>query len=361
MSEIFEAIRGIDIDDLFSHLGLVTKGSGGDNVSLRECPCCGNTNWKVRFSRDKKVGHCFYAPCEANFSLYSFVKETIGGSDRDVMDFFKDYLGSTFVRKEEAKGVIVDDWKLPTSFKLPSDAPECHQCMEWLKKRRILPETQIRFGLMFCDEGKYICKESDGHERETSFNGRVILPVIDMDNRIRTFQGRATWDVCEEVGEKRYLFPTGLPGSSHFLYGGNLVSGKSKLVLVEGPFDAMSVDQAFIGDSKYKDFGVCGTFGLSLGHTDREGEDQLGALRRLKNSGLKEVIILWDSEKNAYRNALNACVVIRAAGFKAFIANLPEGKDPNEVDTLIIKRAIDEAKEVNSLSYPRLLLNNPYK
>lgn len=361
MSNIFDELKEVDLDDLLSHMGVTTKGSGGDNVSIRTCPVCGNSNWKVRFSRDKKVGHCFYAPCETNFSLYSFIKSEISGSDRETIDYIRDYLGSTFVREDKARsGVIVEEWKMPESIPLPSSLSECAPCEDWLKRRRILPITQEQFGLRFCVEGKYEYTDASERAQKVFFNDRVILPVIDLDNRIRTFQGRAIWDVDEELGERRYLFPVGLPGSSHFLYGGHLVRGKEKLVLVEGPFDAMSVHQAFIGDSSYRDYGVCATFGLSLGHTDREGDDQLGVLKRLKREGLKEIIILWDSEKNAYNNALETALMLRSSGFKAKIANLPEGKDPNEVDTIFIKQAILSAKEVTKLSYTVLKLNNPY-
>lgn len=353
----FSELDTIDIDDFFENIGVTTKKSGGDNVTIRDCPACGNNNWKVRFSRSKKSGHCFYASCEANFSLFSFTKSMIGGTGRETVEVFTQYLGKTFVREEIKQGIVVDGWEMPESIALPNKNAPCH---EWLRKRKITEQTQQDFGLRYCESGYYKWTD-DGRERKTSFAERVLLPVIDSRGIVQTFQGRATWDVNEDLGEKRYLFPTGLPGSSHFLYGENVAEGKSHIVLVEGPFDAMSVYQAFDGDEEFADFGVCATFGLSFGHGDLQGDDQLGALRRLKNKGLKEVTILWDAEFNAYNNALKACVVIAAAGIKTNIASLTEGKDPNEAGSREVKRAIRERKPINKMTIIKAKMIQPYK
>lgn len=353
---LFDEIKSIDLDDLFSTMGVQMKGTGTDNVTLRDCPCCGNSNWKVRFSRSKKVGHCFYASCEANFSVPKFVAETLGCSMRDAFVYLESYMGTTYKRAKVTPGIIIDDWQMPESIALPDSTAECN---DWLEKRKILPETQELFGLRYCRNGFYKYRNDTGTHK-VSFNERVLMPVIDMDNRVVTFQGRATWDVDESVGEKRYLFPTGLPGSSHFLYGEHIAKGKEKLVLVEGPFDAMSTYQAISNHPDFQNYGACGTFGLSLGHSDLSGDDQLGVLRRLRIHGLKEAIILWDSEKNAYNNAVDACLIIRSAGIKARIATLGVGKDPNEVPSRDIRDAISSAKEVTKLSSVAMKLNNPY-
>lgn len=353
---IFDDIKSIDLDDLFSTMGVQTKGTGTDNVTLRDCPLCGNTNWKVRFSRSKKVGHCFHASCEANYTLPYFVAATLNSSMREGYQYLEEYMGTTYKRAKVTTGIIVDDWKLPDSIPLPDETAACN---EWLKGRRILSETQALFGLRYCEEGSYVYRNDTGTHK-VSFNERVLLPVIDMDGRIVTFQGRATWDVDEELGEKRYLFPTGLPGSSHFLYGVHLVREKKKLILVEGPFDAMSTYQAISNHPDFADYGVCATFGLSLGHSDLTGDDQLGVIRRLAVHGLQEVTVLWDSEKNAYNNAIDACLTVRKAGLKARIATLGVGKDPNEVPSRDIRDAIQASKEVTKLLSVGMKLNNPY-
>lgn len=352
----FADLKEIDLDDLFSVMGVQTKGTGTDNVTLRYCPACGNNSWKVRFSREKKVGHCFYATCEANFSLLNFVAETLGSSKGEAVRYLEHYMGTTYKRRKEHTAIIVDDWEMPESLELPDYSLECN---EWLEARRILPDTQKLFQLRYCEDGFYKYKNHTGTHK-TFFNGRVLMPVIDMDGRIRTFQGRATWDVDAELGEKRYLFPTGLPGSSHFLYGEHLVKGVKKLVLVEGPFDTMSAYQAISSHPDFRDWGACGTFGLSLGHSDTSGEDQLGVIRRLKIHGLQEVVVLWDSEKNAYNNAIDACLVLRSAGLKASVATLGVGKDPNEVPSKDIIEAIKRSRVVTKLTSVGMKLNNPY-
>ena len=356
---IFASLREVDVPDYLSYLGVTFKDNGTDNVNIQTCPVCGRSKWKTRFSKEKRTGLCFHASCGAHFNLFSFTMAYINGGDVETFAMLEDYLSRSGVTYKSTRRVIkaAYDWNLPASIPLPI-GDKTHPM---LIKRKILSSTQQAFGLRYCKEGYYDYVDHEGEKRRQTFNDRIIIPVADLDGSVKTFQGRACWDVDEEAGEKRYLFPIGLPGSSHFLYGGHLVKGKKRLLLVEGPFDCMAAYQAISGHPDFADMGVVGTFGLSVGSSDETGDDQLGRLRKLMEDGLKEVVFMWDAEKNAYDRALKASLVVRKAGLKSFVAVLPAGADPNEVETRVVRDAIVAAKEVTRLNYARMKSANPFE
>ncbi len=73
-----------------------------------------------------------------------------------------------------------------------------------------------------------------------------------------------------------------------------------------------------------------GTFGMHLsGNTTVDAEDQLGAFLSLKADGLRNVIMMWDSEKQAIRNTMAAARRLASIGLNVKIACLgEEGLDP---------------------------------
>lgn len=360
-STIFDALSEVDVVDFLQHLGVTHRAGGGDNVNIQICPACGNPNWKVRMSKTKRLGYCFYAPCEAKFNLFSFTKAVFADNSRDAMRALEGYLGPIGFKKTNLVAAVAtvtpEDWSLPASIELPTPAGATHP---FLTERRILPSTQSLYGLRYCHVGSYTHTDATGSYTQ-HYNDRIIIPVVDLDGHIKTFQGRATWRVDESLAEKRYIFPTGLPGSGRFLFGGNLCRGRKRLVLVEGPFDVMATHQAIVDHPDFRDCGVAGIFGLSLGSSAPDGDDQLGRLRRLREEGLEEVTLMLDAERNAYNKALKIGATIASAGLKVKIATLPDGADPNEVETRVVRGALDASRSLTRNTLPMLSITNPYR
>lgn len=355
---LFDSLGEVDFTEWLDYAGVDYRNSHTDNILVRTCPECGNDNHKVRFSKEKRVGFCFV--CEARFSQFSFAHKHLGISKADTFRHFESFLGDRYVRPvfRENKVEAIEtagEWTLPDSYALPTAKGNTHP---FLKNRGITNETQALFGLRWCKSGifPYISEEGP---RSMRFDDRIIIPVYDIEGHVQTFQGRATWQVDEECGEKRYLFPIGLPGSAKFIYGAHLMRGKSHMILGEGPFDCMAIHQAICQHPDFNDAGAGGSFGLNIGSGALECDDQIAEIEKLKRMGLKRVTFLWDAEPRAYQMALKAALVVLSRGLEVYIGLLPPGKDPNEVDTQVVREAVKNAHRVTRLNYPILSLNPP--
>lgn len=357
---IFDSIKAVELTEWLDFAGVDYRDSITDNILIRTCPECGNDNHKVRFSKGKRIGFCFV--CEAKYNQFNFAHRHLGVSTADTFRHFEEFLGGRYIRPvaQIQKAAVVEtagEWKLPDSFPLPTDKGNTHP---FLKDRGITNETQRLFGLRWCRSGAFPYLSEKGM-RDMHFDDRIIIPVCDIEGHIQTFQGRATWQVDEEVGEKRYLFPPGLPGSARFIYGSHLVRGKEHLVLGEGPFDGMAIHQAICDHPDFANAGAGASFGLNIGSGSEDGNDQLGVIERLKRMGLKRVTLLWDAEPRAYQMALKACLLIGTRDIETYIGILPPGKDPNEVETKVVRDAVTNAKRVTRGNYAALSLSPPFQ
>ena len=193
--------------------------------------------------------------------------------------------------------------------------------------------------------------------KRMSFANRILLPVHDLDGTAVSFQGR---DITGET-DLRYLFPPSLPSSGRYLYGGHLALGAERLVVGEGPFDVIAIHQAITGLPEFKTAAAVGTFGLSISHTDEAGNDQLGRLLRLKALGAREVVFLWDGEANALKHALKAADLLHRHGFVVKIGLLPKDHDPGEVETRVIREAIERAETYSPQLQVVWGLQSPYR
>ncbi|MEG8876402.1 DNA primase, partial [Klebsiella pneumoniae] len=211
-------------------------------------------------------------------------------------------------------------------------------------ERNITPELAKYFDLRYCVEGKhaYVDPYTD-QVKGQAFDMRILIPIYDLNGVMKTFQGR---DITG-AAERRYLFPMQLPASGRFLYNGHNAVGKQTVVVCEGAFDVMGVKRAIFDEETLRDYvEPIGTFGMHLsGNTTVDAEDQLGAFLSLKADGLRNVIMMWDSEKQAIRNTMAAARRLTSIGLNVKIACLgEEGLDPGEATQEQILKAYYRAK-----------------
>jgi DNA primase len=359
--ELEALIADLDLEALLDHFGVdYRRTGGGSNLNLRECPFCHDDRWRAYMSVEKKLGLCFHADCQKRWNLFSFVRAKLETDARGAIRFLEDYGSQVLGRSTRAslargQARLPTAWELPASVPLPTDDGMTHP---YLVTRRILPLTQSLFGLRWCEDGIYSYEDVDGRARRMWFGGRVLHPICDLDGTVATFVGR-------DVGGAstvRYLFPPLLPAAGRYLYGGERLSGFAHVVLGEGPYDCLAIHQAIVDHPDFRDTAAAATFGLSIGHADPEsGNDQLGRLLRLKETGLRRVTFLWDGERNALKAALEAAELVAAhTGLHVRIGLLPGGKDPAELETREVRAAIGQARPFE----PRLKLlwslKNPY-
>jgi DNA primase len=345
--DLGELLDSIDPESYLDREGIrykVTHGSSGTQLNLRECPECGGSQYKVYLNADSGLGNCFHGDCEAKFGKWSFIKAHLGTeSSREVFDHIKAVAREMGWRAKKTTSAAVNldkpELVLPDSIALPHDGRN----LKYLSDRSIDVDTVGYFHLRYSQSGQFWYKTEDGEVRHQDYSKRLIIPIFDMEGNMVSFQGR---DVTNMKG-KKYLFPPGFASTGKHIYNGHNVIGVKRIVVNEGVFDVFATKIALDDDMDLRDVGVVGTFGKHLSHGSFEESDQLNKFIVLKESGLKEVTIMWDGEGKALLDAIKTGILLKGLGLVVRIAVLPKDKDPNEVTPGEVVNAFWSAVTVN--------------
>lgn len=344
--EIFEILDKLDIEAYLDREGIDYRhahGSSGAQLNLKTCPCCGGDKWKVFLSVESGLGNCFSGSCEMKFNKWKFIKAHTNLGGREMMEHIK-AVGIEIGWRPPRKSVVavhtdIKDLKLPHSFPLPIKGRN----LAYLANRGISLDIAKYFHLRYCQKGLFKYR-ADERDRYVPFDQRIIIPIFDLDGTMVSFQGR---DITG-TAEKKYLFPNGFSSTGEHLYNGHNVHGTKRVVVGEGSFDVMAQKIALDEDPDLRDVVPVGTFGKHL------SINQLEKFSLLKDRGVEEVTFMWDGELAATDAAIDAALQVRGLGLRARVAMLPEGCDPNEVPTEVVRRAYWSAKAI-SLSSAALL------
>lgn len=354
MSELSDILDRIDIEYWLDREGYeyrITRGKSGVQLNVKECPACGNTNWKVYLNQETGLGNCFHGDCEAKFTKWSFIKHGLGNiSNREVFEHVEHVAAEQGWRPKKkivAKATRGEgQLKLPKSFDLPIKGKN----LKYLEDRGITLDTCRTFGLKFSLKGWFEYIGPDGDKKYQSYKNRILIPVKDLNGRLVSFQGR---DITG-TAEKKYLFPPGFASTGTYLYNGHNAYGYVDVVMGEGAFDVMAIHQAFQEDPVLCNVAAIGSFGK---HVSEGGDtSQMHELLKLKEAGMQSLTLMWDGEKAAILDAIEASMKISSYGIKTRLAILPEGKDPNEVSPETVRKAYREAIEINKGTAARLLI-----
>ena len=91
-------LQDVDMTTWLDWMGIDYRratGSHRTQLNLRECPVCGNAKWKVYLNEETGLGNCFHGDCETKFNKYKFIKATIHGGFKDVMENIDEFLDAT--------------------------------------------------------------------------------------------------------------------------------------------------------------------------------------------------------------------------------------------------------------------------
>lgn len=359
--KIQELLAAIDVEDYLDFEGIdwkETHGSHGRQANIRTCPVCGGSSWKVYIGLETGLGNCFHGSCEAKFNKWSFIKATLGADKTGVVvDHLEKVAKELGWRPKRLVSVATfnsSEVKLPPSIPLPT--PE-GQTLTYLQDRGISNEMAAYFHLRFCEEGWWNFLKPDGSRGGQNFAMRLIIPVYDLNGELVTFQGRD----LTGAAERKYLFPSTLPGTGRFLFNGQNAIGAKRVVLNEGGFDVMATKIACDEESELRDIVPIGSFGKHLSVNTEGGNDQLARFIKLKATGLEEVIVMWDGEPQALLDAITAGEHLQKIGLRVRVALLPKGKDPNEVHPQVVRECIWKAHRLTPAQAIKWRLFSPYR
>jgi len=349
--ELQEALEQIDMEGWLDRQGIdyrVTRGSRGVQLNVKECPCCGNSKWKVYLNADNGLGNCFSGDCETKFNRWKFIKASLGRiSDREAVEHVKAVaaeFGWQPPRKKSAPVQMASELVIPESIALPHQGRN----LKYLDNRGITGAIADYFHLRFCKNGGFSYLGVDGDKIVQDYSGRVIIPIFDLEGKLVSFQGR---DISGTAKQK-YLFPPGYASTGAYLYNGHNAVGAESIVLNEGVFDVAAVKIAFDQEMALRNVIPVGTFGKHLSSGDEVS--QMAKLLQLKEKGLKVVTLMWDGESRAICDAVDAALEIKKIGLIAKVAILPKGKDPNEVPASVVRQAYWKAQAISPSVAARL-------
>ena len=357
--DIGELLDAIDIESYLDTEGVqykITHGSSGTQLNVHECPVCGNSSDKVYLNADSGLGNCFAGdhPPGENYSKWSFIQAVSGiENTKDYINYLKNIAREMGWRARRVTSVEVNtetpDLVLPDSYPLPIGEKN----LRYLAERNIGADIAKYFNLRYSKKGVFWYKGFDGEVRSQSYANRIIIPIFDLSGEIVSFQGR---DITGKA-EKKYLFPPGFSSTGRYLYNGQNAKGSKSIVVNEGAFDVMATKIALDGDVSLRHIATVGTFGKHMSNS-MSCNDQLGEFIKLKEAGLKEVVLMWDSEPQAIHEAVDDALVLAVVGLSVRLAILPPGKDPNEVVPQVVRDAYWSATPITKRSAVRIKLEN---
>jgi DNA primase len=146
------------------------------------------------------------------------------------------------------------------------------------------------------------------------FRNRVMIPIKDPRGRIVGFTGRILGDGMPKymnTGETEYFI------KRYLLFGLDIavaeIRKSRQAIVVEGHMDAISLHAAGVTNA-------VASMGTAF------AAEQARLLKRMAD----EVVFCYDSDSAGRNASVRAVSIARAAGLKVRVANVPEGKDPDE-------------------------------
>lgn len=313
------------------------KRSGSGYVGL--CPFHNEKSPSFSVNPARQMYKCF--GCGMGGNVLTFVMEYENYTFPEAMEYLAGRAGITLPkqelsaeqkREESLRMLLLEiNRKAASYYYAKLKSPQGQIGYEYLRNRELSDDTIRRFGLGYAGQGGgelYQYLRHEGYDDRTlqetglfkmdergvydKFWNRVIFPIMDVNNRVIGFGGRAMGDA-----KPKYLNSpeTKLFDKSRNLFGLNYAKqGKRKnLILCEGYMDVIALHQA----------GFTGAV-ASLGTAFTEQQAIL--LRRYT----EEVFLTYDSDAAGTKAALRAIPILRHAGITGRIIHMDPYKDPDE-------------------------------
>ncbi len=357
ISDIFAAN---DIVEYVSRFVALSK-RGNDYTGL--CPFHNEKTPSFHVSADKQLFYCF--GCGAGGNLAQFVMKSENVDFVDAIKLLADNAGiqipeedNSYDDERHKKRLRIYEMNAKAarffhdSLKNKATGAEA---LEYLAARKILPKTITCYGIGYAPNSydallghlksagyseKEIVEASLAVERDgkiyDKFRDRVMFPIIDVRGNVIGFGGRIFHepDKNSEFKPPKYLNSgeTIAFDKGRNLFSLNLAkkSDTSKIILVEGYMDVISVYQAGIHN-------VVATLGTAL--TENQA--------KIINKYASEVLICYDMDDAGRKAVMRAIEIFSSVGIRTKVVKLKNAKDPDEYITkngvAMFKKALDEA------------------
>jgi len=331
---------------------LEMRRQGSNFVAL--CPWHDDTKPSLQINPVRQTWKCW--PCNIGGDVFSFIQQRESVDFGEAIKILADRAGieiTRFKRKALPAGSPGDKQTLFAAMKWVNDqfsrclndAPEAGDARRYLAARGINQQCVEQFSIGYApdawswitDRAKntpyspqvfeacgLLIKNDKGH-RYSRFRGRVMFPILDIQDRVIAFGGRILPEIAEaqekETGQTAAKYinspETRLFSKSDTLYGLNIarksVGKKDRLIVVEGYTDVIAAWQAGIEN-------VVAVLGVAL--NDRH----IRLLKRHSN----QIILVLDGDQAGVKRANEILDIFVSAEVDLRIMTLPDGLDPND-------------------------------
>ncbi len=342
-AEISRFKQEVDLAALVRAKGIELQphGTGGDLVGC--CPFHDDRTPSLVVSPRKNLWNCLGA-CQAGGDVFQWVMKVEGVSFRHAYELLKEGL----------PGVGVSGKKYTTDRRLDSpvsfdgdDQAAIHQvldyyherlkaapeALDYLAKRGLTHSKMIdRFKLGFADRtlGLRLPAKVTKHGAEVRgrlqqigllrktghehFNGCIVFPIMDAQDRITEIYGRRIDDSNRAKGTGSHWY---LPGPHQGIFNASALAMSAEMILCESIIDALTFWCA-----GYRN--VTATYG-NKGFTD----DHIAAFRA---HGTKRLFLAYDRDESGEKAAANHSerLVKELSGVSVYRIQFPKGMDANE-------------------------------
>jgi DNA primase len=315
---------------LSEHLGQATIKPNFDNVSAKKQTQfkCFNSKCKSHLKSNKKklevnfdilLYHCWV--CNNSGSVDKLVRQLFDQEDQKIaLAALLEIRGETNINQAfNQSSTGSDSLAILTQLELPQEAIRLTkefetnlivgQAIRYLMKRNISMSEIECYGLLYCISGQYA--------------NRIIIPSYDSNRKLNFFTGRT----IDEQTKLKYLSSN--IERKKIVFNEYMVDYSSELVLVEGPFDYLSLHglnrTALLGSE------------LSVQHE---------LFRKIYENGTKTTIYL---DADALEKAMHMASLLISYGIECRIVYDSQHADPSETPRERIVELINDTEKYKTL------------
>lgn len=368
---VIEEIRArVDIVEVISDY-VPLRRAGKNFVGL--CPFHQERTPSFTVSPDKQMFYCF--GCQAGGDVFTFLMKREGWSFPEAVAELARRAGVVLPerpaspeerrRQDERERLLrVLEWAA-AFYRHALRSPAGEPARAYLAARGIDAATIDRFGLGYApdrwdallqamtrrgvpvallERAGLVQARAAGQGYYDRFRHRVMFPIRDPRGRVVGFGGRALGDA-----EPKYLNSPETPvfNKRRLWFGLDLARARLRetgvAVVVEGYMDAIAIDRAGIG------YAAVASLGTSL------SEEQVDLLARYVDT----VVIAYDGDAAGQRATLRGLQLFADAGVEVRVAELPPGRDPDDVLRVegpdALRRFIENAVPLVEFQFRRVL------
>jgi DNA primase len=284
-------------------LGVGSSLKGDEQA--HHCPFCHHHKKKLQVNLETQQWHCWV--CDAKGKRIQGLLKKLHVDSHKLKKVYEIYGDDYIVYSNDSDEEKIE-LRLPNEFKSLLETPKginptFRKVKYYADNRGITTEDIIRYNIGYCDSGLY--------------NGRIIIPSYDFENKLNYFIARSVF----EDEPYKYKNP---PVSKNVIMFENQINWNEPITIVEGAFDAMAVKRNAIP--------ILGKF------IPKKLMDSI------YKKEVKHINILLD--KDAQQQALNYVVQLGNQGIE--VRNIiPSDKDAGEMGFSRVNQILKESTETD--------------